>query len=537
MKVRFPLVAQILLWCVLNLVFLAAIFYLFFKAQFGFGLDSFLKGGAGERVEAVSHIIVDQMRSSDPTNWTSLLTRFSSAYHVQFYLFSSQARQIAGLKVALPAEVVERIGRPFGSAPWLPHPDDVQVARQLPSPPFFQSEEIRRAPGPESGVSLPPMQRSLGSFPAADRPAEPGPVGPPKGLAHTVHTFHPSGAFLHTFHPSRYWVLVRLPTLGSREHPDTGIRGGLILAAMSDTMSGGGLFFDAVPWIEVGFGALLVSLVFWFPWVRGITRSISRITAATEQIAEGRFDVRIRTHRSDELGSLSHAINQMAERLAGFVQGQRRFLGDIAHEVCSPLARAQMALSLLEQRAGTPGSSRLEDLGEEIRQMAELVNELLSFSQAGLKRPDLELKSVCVSDLVKEAIRREAPESMAVKTEVDSDLRVLAEPELLYRALANVLRNAVRYAGSAGAISVTAERDGATAMVRVADCGPGVPEETLKRIFDPFYRVEGSRSRESGGIGLGLAIVKTCVEGCRGQVSAKNRVPSGLEIDLRLQVA
>ncbi len=478
MKIRFPLVAQILLWCVLNLVFLGALFYVFFRTQ-GFGLSSFLKGRAGERVQAVGDVLVDQMRSTNPTNWTGLLARFSSAYHVQFCLFSGHARQIAGPTTALPPKVVEGIRGLFG--PWQPE------------------------------------------YPSR-----------PKAF---VHTFHPSGALIHTFHPSRYWVLVRLPANGFAQPPDSGLRGGLVLAATSNTISGGGLFFDFIPWIKVGFGALLVSLVFWFPWVRSITRSISKITAATEQIAEGRFDVRIRTRRSDELGSLGHSINQMAERLAGLVQGQKRFLSDVAHELCSPLARAQMALSLLEQRASSPDPLRLEDLAEEIRQMADLVNELLSFSKASLKRLDLELTPVCVSDLVERAIRREASESPLVKNEVDPNLRVLAEPELLYRALANVLRNAVRYAGPAGAVSVSAECDGATATVRVADCGPGVPEEALDRIFDPFYRVEGSRSRESGGSGLGLAIVKTCIEACRGKVRAKNRVPSGLEVNLRLQVA
>ena len=114
-------------------------------------------------------------------------------------------------------------------------------------------------------------------------------------------------------------------------------------------MSAGGLFFDYKPWVAVGLGAVLFSAVLWAPLVRGITRSIAQMTHTTRQIAEGRFDARTREGRRDELGLLGQSINRMAARLAGFVTGQKRFLGDIAHELCSPLARIQVALGILEK--------------------------------------------------------------------------------------------------------------------------------------------------------------------------------------------
>src|SRR6202000_996203 len=119
--------------------------------------------------------------------------------------------------------------------------------------------------------------------------------------------------------------------------------------------------------------------------VRGITRSISRMTRATEKIAEGNFDVRTQVRRQDELGSLSEAINRMAMRLSGFVHGQKRFLGDIAHELCAPIARIQVALGILEQRAGEKEIDYVVDLKAEVDHMSSLVNELLSFSKAQLQ--------------------------------------------------------------------------------------------------------------------------------------------------------
>ncbi len=114
------------------------------------------------------------------------------------------------------------------------------------------------------------------------------------------------------------------------------------------------------------------------------------MSKVTEQIAEGRFDHHLPVERKDELGLLAGGINRMAERLAGFVNGQKRFLGDIAHELCAPIARIQFALGILEQRS-EPGT--VDDLHEEVRQMSELVSELLSFSKTGMEQSRIQTGS------------------------------------------------------------------------------------------------------------------------------------------------
>jgi two-component system sensor histidine kinase CpxA len=305
---------------------------------------------------------------------------------------------------------------------------------------------------------------------------------------------------------------------------------------MSSSLHGGGLFPDLTPWLVVGFAAVLFSVLFWLPLVRGITRSISQMTRATEQIAEGRFDARVSTGRRDELGRLGQAINRMAERLSGFVTGQKRFLGDIAHELCSPIARIQVALGILEQKADEKQKTYVADVREDVQHVSALVNELLAFSKAALQKSEIQLAPVKLAELVREVIDREAA-GHPIEMRMADSLEVLAEPQLLARALANLLRNALRYAGNAGPISISAAPQDDGIILVVADSGPGVPSETLEQIFDPFYRVEPSRSRETGGIGLGLAIVKTCVEACQATVTAQNRQPSGLEVTIKLRAS
>ena len=112
----------------------------------------------------------------------------------------------------------------------------------------------------------------------------------------------------------------------------------------------------------------------------------------------------------------------------------------------------------------------------------------------------------------------------------------MANEGLLLRAIANVLRNAIRYAGEAGPITVSAERDGSQVAITIADRGPGLPDEELEQVFTPFYRPDTARTRETGGSGLGLAIVRTCVEACGGTVTCRNGRP-GLEVVMRLGAA
>lgn len=309
----------------------------------------------------------------------------------------------------------------------------------------------------------------------------------------------------------------------------------MTLLAMSSTLRGGNFFLDPVPWLVLAGAGLVFSVLFWLPLVRGITSSIAAMTRATEKIAEGQFDVQLPVKRSDELGRLSGAINQMATRLEGFVAGQKRFLGDIAHELCSPIARAEVGLSILEQRSRAEELAALQDVREEVEQMSALVNELLSFSKASLSGAAINLQAVQVRQIVEEVAGREQDGESIIENSVPEGLCMQADVELFRRAVGNVVRNAIRYAGKAGPITITAERQGEEVWLKVMDYGSGVPEAALDKLFDPFFRVDEARTRETGGVGLGLTIVKSCIEACGGRVQCRNRAGGGFEVEMRLK--
>lgn len=328
---------------------------------------------------------------------------------------------------------------------------------------------------------------------------------------------------------SFYWVGVHIPV----ETGERTVRHALVF--VTPTLVGNTLFFDWRPWALGLLAALLVSLGCWLPLVRGILHSIHLMRAAAGQIAGGHFDVAVPVHRKDELGDLATSVSKMAENLSRLVHGQRRFLADVAHELCAPLSRIQLSSGILEHRVSGESREYVRNLERDVRHMSNLVGDLLSFSKGAVRKA--ELKDLALAGVVNEVVASEVNESAKVQVKVDPAMTVLADEEYLRRALANLVRNAVNYAGDSGPIEIAAGLGGRGVWIAVRDQGPGLPDSELQAVFEPFYRPDPSREQSTGGAGLGLAIVKGCVEACGGSVSCRNRSPKGLEVKIELRAA
>jgi two-component system sensor histidine kinase CpxA len=355
------------------------------------------------------------------------------------------------------------------------------------------------------------------------RPAPPPPDGRPQGRRHPVF-FEMDGS------PRHYWFGVRIGVWRPAE--DRPVPGTLLIRTDSFLLHP--MLFHASPWLFWGLVFLAITLLCWIPFIRGLTSSIHKLTAAAGQIAEGNFQVQITTRRTDEIADLGHALTRMATQLNGFVHGQKRFLGDIAHELSAPISRTQAAVSILEERAEAPMQKYVAMLREEVDHISTLVNELLHFSKSSLTAKQEPATCMTIGEIVNEVLAREGATGSVVLLE-GADLRIKAQRQGMVRALANVVRNAVTYAGADGPIEITARREHDDVTLVIADCGPGLPEDALDRVFQPFFRLDDSRSRASGGVGLGLAIVKAAVEASGGSVHCRNRSPKGLEVVLKLK--
>jgi len=309
------------------------------------------------------------------------------------------------------------------------------------------------------------------------------------------------------------------------------VPGTLVIA--STTFFGSALLFAPGKWLAWVAVALALGLLCWVPFLRSLTRRVAQMEQATARIADGRFATALDTRHQDELGRLAASIERMAQRLGAQVAAQKRFLGDTAHELRSPLARMQVALAILE-RSAHEHPEYLESLKEEVTEMSRLTDDLLRLAREELLTQTSVAVPTNVTDAVQRAVRLECRAGERVEVHVPSTLAVMMDPDSLVRAISNVLRNALRYAGDAGPITITAQGAGALVDLVIADEGPGVPPHALERLFEPFYRVDAARDRKTGGVGQGLAIVQSAVHSCGGTASCRNLVPRGFEVRLSL---
>ncbi len=298
------------------------------------------------------------------------------------------------------------------------------------------------------------------------------------------------------------------------------------------------LFWSAEPlWPRAGLLLATAGLIC-LGLARGLIAPLSQIAATARQFAAGRLSSRVtdeRTlERSDELGELGREFNTMAARIEAMVEGRERLFADISHELRSPLARARMALGLLEQRHPATETRRME---AELRRIDRLIEELLELSRVRTA-PLREAGAFSLRSLLREAGQDGEFEGSAsgrrVKAELpDPDVTLTGDREMLRRALENLIRNALRFTQPGTCVEIECVAGEEEVEIAVGDRGPGLPEAELGKIFEPFYRVDPARDPEEGS-GLGLAIVRETVLRHGGSVAASTREGGGLRVALRL---
>lgn len=280
----------------------------------------------------------------------------------------------------------------------------------------------------------------------------------------------------------------------------------------------------------IGAGVLLC---YWLAW--HLTSPIRKLHRAVESFGRGDLSARVKSTRRDELGRLARAFDRMADRIQMLLAAERRLLLDISHELRSPLARLGVAIELA--RSGEDLETSLNRIQKESDRLNALVTQLLQVTRAEGDPSSLRREPVRLDELVKQVLDDSAIEASAHGCELKYDpsgpVMVEGDPELLRRAVENVVRNAIRYAPRETPVQISLAPQNGKVVLDVRDQGPGVPEEALPRIFDAFYRVETDRARSSGGIGLGLSIARRAIELTKGSIRARNVHP-GLEVEIEL---
>ncbi len=496
-RLRRSLGARILLLAGLNLVLLVGIGLAASGVRLPKSLGELIMQSAEPRLQDVTRRIALDLERTPAADATALLDRFGAEYRTRFILVTNDGRHIAGVPLQLPEPVVAALAGP---------------------PPGERRLSLGRVrPRPGGGGPLP------GGPP--DR------LGPPDDRSGLRMPQTPARLVSVSGGP-KTWIVLRTPI---RFADTTEIVPGSLVVVPYSWLSDPLLF--PIRWLWWSMLALGVTAACWWSLLRRLTVSLGRMEQATSRIAEGRFDTRLGISRPDEVGRLSGSIERMAERLGTLVTGQKRFLGDTAHELRSPLGRMQVALEILDTRVQDPERPYVRDLKDDVAALSRLTDDLLQYARAELSDRTVALLPVNVADAVGKIVAREDRASVTFDVRVADGLIVNAEPSLFERAISNLVRNAVKYAGAAGPIAIMATRGANGTEIVVADAGPGVSPESIERIFDPFFREDVARNRKTGGVGLGLAIVRSSVEACGGTASCRNRHPHGLEVRLLFPAA
>lgn len=303
----------------------------------------------------------------------------------------------------------------------------------------------------------------------------------------------------------KYWFIVRFPE------------------SVSERSS---LLLPHEAWV-IGSVALLC-----FLFARGVTSPVRKLRAAVQEFGQGNLTARADLKRGDEFGQLAEAFNQMAQRIANLLSSQRRLLADLSHEIRTPLTRLGLAVELA--RTGGDRPAALDRIQREADRLNELVGALLQLTRAESDTAAVRherMSLTALADAVVDSCHMEAEArggSVRLTSPVEPVL-LEADPELLRRALENVIRNAIRFSDR---VEVSVAAEGSQRLVRVRDHGPGVPEHELANLFEAFYRVRED-FQTADGFGLGLAIAKRSIDLHGGTIEARNAQP-GLEVEIRL---
>jgi two-component system, OmpR family, sensor histidine kinase CpxA len=296
--------------------------------------------------------------------------------------------------------------------------------------------------------------------------------------------------------------------------------------------------------IAVISSGLVCYLLAWF-----LTMPVVRLRAATRQLAAGDLTARAGApslRRRDEVAGLMRDFDAMAERMENLVKAQSRLLNDISHELRSPLARLNVALGLARQRTNPESAAMLDRIELEAGRLNELIGRLLTLARIEDGEQRVPSTPVLLEEVVVSVAEDAEFEAQARRCHVHSEIppgnwEVQGDVSLLHSAIENVVRNAIRYTREGSTVEIHLDQSHSAgeseAVIRVTDCGDGVPADALEKLFQPFYRLDDARGRHTGGVGLGLAITERAVRFHGGRVTAMNRPQGGLMVEIRLPLS
>ena len=291
-------------------------------------------------------------------------------------------------------------------------------------------------------------------------------------------------------------------------------------------------------WVQLFF-ALTVSGTVSLLLTWSLVRPIEKLRLTVRALARGTLNARAGSsvsRRTDEIGDLGRDFDEMAGRIEDLVSAQQRLLSNVSHELRSPLTRLQVALGIVRQKAPEDLERALGRIERESDRLENMIAQILKLSRFENDMHHVDWQALQLDEVVRQVVddaRFEAvPHKIQIALNVDAPVRMTGDAQLLHSTVDNVLRNALRFTPDNGEIQVAMSTEQERVVISICDQGPGVPEDKLERLFDPFYRLDQSNS----GAGLGLNIALQAVQMHEGRIYAQNVTPNGLQVTIEIPV-
>lgn len=287
---------------------------------------------------------------------------------------------------------------------------------------------------------------------------------------------------------------------------------------------------------------LAISFLLCWLLAKSFTKPLIAIQKATKALGEGKLSTRIikSDKRSDEFGELARHFNAMAEQLESNISAHQRLLGDVSHELRSPLTRLQLAVAMAEKNIGNSVEQQkhLARCEMEVERLDDMISDVLTLSrlehnQNSFAPEKLNLNKL-LTDIVEDCQYLASSKNISILLNNEGAHTILGDEKLLSSAISNIINNSIKYSQPEQKVIVNLQEENEKITIDISDQGVGVPEDMLEKLFIPFFRVADSRDRSSGGTGLGLAIAQQAILLHKGDIVAKNHSPSGLTIIISL---
>lgn len=273
---------------------------------------------------------------------------------------------------------------------------------------------------------------------------------------------------------------------------------------------------------------LTVILAAAFFIIRHILRPVKWLNTGVKEVSRGNLKHRVPLKKSDELRDLAAAFNNMTDRIRDMLHTKEQLLLDVSHELRTPLTRMKVALEFLEDNQAK------QSIQADIEEMEKMVTEILETARRQHKYEKLKKQPTNLADLLNQKLMAFENQPPGIEiVDLSSEIEVVVDPGQIKTVFENVLNNAIKYSQPDSApIQISSKFRESYAVIRITDFGMGIPEEELAHIFEPFYRVDKSRAKDTGGYGLGLSLCKTIMEAHDGKIEVQSQPQQGTTVSL-----